>query len=52
MRQVISAEEKTGEQKNSATQQKRNQFQSFPQREYSKEDYSSLEKQLLRNVQA
>ena len=43
---------KTGEQKNSATQQKRNQFQSFPQREYSKEDYSSLEKQLLRNVQA
>ena len=43
---------KTGEQKNSATQQKRNQFQSFPKREYSKEDYSSLEKQLLRNVQA
>lgn len=42
---------KSGEQKNSSAQQKRNQFQSFPQREYSKEDYSSLEKQLLRNVQ-
>lgn len=29
----------------------KNQFQNFPQRTYSKEDYSALEKQLLRSVQ-
>ncbi len=30
----------------------KNQFQNFPQRNYSQSDYSSLEKQLLRNTQA
>ncbi len=30
----------------------KNQFQNFPQRNYSKEDYRSLEKQLLHNLQA
>lgn len=30
----------------------KNQFQNFPQRTYSKEEYSTLEKQLLRGVQA
>lgn len=30
----------------------KNQFQNFPQRSYSKEDYSTLEKQLLRSIQA
>lgn len=29
----------------------KNQFQNFPQRSYSKEDYSALEKQLLRSAQ-
>lgn len=29
----------------------KNQFQNFPQRSYSKEDYNALEKQLLRSVQ-
>lgn len=32
--------------------QNRNQFQNFPQRDYSEEDYNSLEKQLLRNAHA
>lgn len=30
----------------------KNQFQNFPQRTYSKEDYNTLEKQLLRGIQA
>lgn len=34
------------------TSDSKNQFQNFPQRTYSKEDYSTLEKQLLRGVQA
>ncbi len=29
----------------------KNQFQNFPQRSYSKEEYSTLEKQLLRSIQ-
>lgn len=37
------------EKKSTAT---KNQFQNFPQRNYSKEDYSTLEKQLLRSIQA
>lgn len=43
---------KSEKQKNISSQPKKNQFQNFPQRDYSKEDYSSLEKQLLRNAQA
>ena len=39
----------TSEKKSSSN---KNQFQNFPQRSYSKEDYSSLEKQLLRSIQA
>lgn len=31
---------------------KKNQFQNFPQRSYSSDEYSNLEKQLLRNVHA
>ena len=39
----------SSEKKSTAT---KNQFQNFPQRSYSKEDYSTLEKQLLRSIQA
>lgn len=35
-----------------STPQNKNQFQNFPQRNYSEEDYNSLEKQLLRNAHA
>lgn len=37
---------------NTALVRSKNQFQNFPQRSYSDEDYNSLEKQLLRSVHA
>lgn len=42
-------QKKSGTGKKSATS--KNQFQNFPQRTYSKEDYSTLEKKLLRGIQ-
>ena len=41
-----------GRRTNAAPPRSKNQFQNFPQRSYSHEDYNSLEKQLLRSVHA
>lgn len=52
---IEKCDESFQQQKKSGTGKKppasKNQFQNFPQRTYSKEEYSSLEKQLLRGVQ-
>lgn len=52
---IEKCDESFKQQKKSGTGKKpaasKNQFQNFPQRTYSKEDYSALEKQLLRGVQ-
>lgn len=52
--EAFKRQKKTGDGRRTTAAQahSKNQFQNFPQRSYSDEDYNSLEKQLLRSVHA